>query len=125
MRLTLLEGSYAVARSGPASPVPSGILEGPGFRTVARTEDELSVIAPESEIGDMDKVDGGWVCFKVNGPFDFDEVGVTATLSRPLAEAGVALLMIATYDTDYVLVKKDNALAAEAAWGRQGHTIAR
>ena len=121
MRLTRLPETYAVARSGPATPVPDRILDGPGFRTVSRTADELSVVAPEAEIAGMDKVDGGWTCFKLHGPFAFDEVGIVAGLSRPLAEAGVGIFVISTFDTDYILVKDPDAAAA--LWREEGHTI--
>ncbi len=124
MHLTRLPGLYAVARSGPASPVPSGVLEGAGFRTVARTEDELSIVAPEDDIRGMDKIEPGWTAFKVQGPFAFDETGIVADLSRILAEREIGIFVISTYDTDYILVKQADADAAGGAWQQAGHTVA-
>lgn len=121
MRLTQLPETYAVARAGATATVPAGILDGPGFRTVSRTADELSVVVPEAEITGMDTVDGGWTCFKLHGPFAFDEVGIVAGLSRPLAEADIGIFVISTFDTDYILVKDPDAAAA--LWRGEGHDI--
>ena len=126
MKLTQLHGDYAVARSGPATPVPEGFLSGAGFLTVSRTEDELSLVGPTAAIAgtNMDKVEAGWTAFKVQGPFAFDETGIVAALSRALAEAEIGIFVISTFDTDYVLVKQENADAAAAVWRQDGHEVA-
>ena len=124
MKLTQLHGDYAVARSGPATPVPSGFLDGSGFLTVSRTEDELSLVGPTAAITGMDTVESGWTAFKVQGPFAFDETGIVAALSRALAEAEIGIFVISTFDTDYVLVKQENADAAAAVWRQDGHEVA-
>ena len=123
MKLTQLHGDYAVARSGPATPVPSGFLDGSGFLTVSRTEDELSLVGPTAAITGMDTVESGWTAFKVQGPFAFDETGIVAALSRALAEAEIGIFVISTFDTDYILVKQENASAAAAVWKADGHTV--
>jgi hypothetical protein len=46
----------------------------------------------------------GWRCLRLKGPFALDETGVLAPLATALAAAGVSLLPIATFDTDYLLV---------------------
>ena len=127
MKLTQLHGEYAVARSGPATPVPEGFLSGAGFLTVSRTEDELSLVGPAEAIAGldtkMDKFEAGWTAFKVQGPFAFDEVGIVAALSRVLAEATIGIFVISTFDTDYILVKQENADAAATAWKPDGHEV--
>jgi hypothetical protein len=53
----------------------------------------------------------------------FSVVGVLASLTTPLAEAGISVYAISTFDTDYLLVKeKDRAAAVEALRGR-GHSV--
>ena len=71
----------------------------------------------------MDTVDGGWTCFKLHGPFAFDEIGIVSGLSRALADREIGIFVISTYDTDYILVKQDNAAAAMVAWQDLGHQI--
>ena len=124
MKLTQLPNEYAVARAGPATPVPPGFLSGAGFLTVSRTEDELSLVGPAATITGMDVVETGWAAFKVQGPFAFDEVGIVASLSSALAERQIGIFVISTFDTDYILVKQENAEAAKAAWREDGHEVA-
>lgn len=49
--------------------------------------------------------EGGWRIIKVIGPLDFALIGLMASISRALAEAGISIFALSTYDTDYVLVK--------------------
>ncbi len=127
MRLSRLSGTYAVARAATATPVPEGMLSGPGFRTISRTDDELSVVAPiEAFDGQRDifqKIDADWTCFKLHGPFAFDELGVVAGLADPLLKAEIGIFVVSTFDTDYILVKQDDADAAAEAWRQDGHTV--
>lgn len=39
-------------------------------------------------------------------PLDFELVGIMSTAATPLAEAGISIFVLSTYNTDYVLVKK-------------------
>ncbi len=78
MKLTKLANEYAVARAQPEATVPEGFLSGPGFRTVSRTGDELSLVGPADAIAGMDRVETGWTAIKVHGPFAFDDAGIKA-----------------------------------------------
>ena len=81
------------------------------------------MVAPEDDVTGMDKIDGGWACFKLHGPFAFDEVGIVAGLSKTLAEREIGIFVVSTFDTDYVLVKQEDAADAAAAWRETGHEI--
>ena len=54
--------------------------------------------------------------FRVAGPIPFDEIGVIAGLSAPLAAARVPVFVLSTHDTDLVLVPEGELEAARAAW---------
>ena len=123
MRLTRLPDDYAVARLGPAASVPPGFLDGAGFRTVSRTDDELSLVGPSASMPDADTVETGWTAFKLHGPFAFTETGIVAGLAAALAEAELGIFVISTFDTDYILVKTGDAQQATEAWRAQGHTV--
>ena len=47
--------------------------------------------------------------------------GVLASFIQPLAEAGIPIFAISTFDTDYVLVKRDTLPAALQVLGNAGH----
>ncbi len=121
MTLELLADRFAVCRLAPQAAIPSN-LEGGSFFSVTRTESELSVVCPESQ-GLPGEIEGGWRCLGVEGPLDFAPVGVLAGLSQPLADAGISLFVISTYDTDYLLVKEDQLDAAIAALRTAGHKV--
>jgi hypothetical protein len=50
-------------------------------------------------------------------------IGVLASVATPLAESEVSVLAIATYDTDYVLVRESQLDLAKEALRERGHEI--
>ena len=65
----------------------------------------------------------GWRCFKVAGPLAFDVVGVAASLAQPLAEADIPIILVGSYDTDYLLVSSEHFDAAVSALTKAGHSV--
>ena len=92
------------------------------FVNVTFTPDELAIICPAEAVPGGVRAERDWRVLKLVGPFPFTAVGVLASLATPLAEAGISLLSIATYDTDYFLVKSDVFDAAVAVLVAAGHT---
>ncbi|MBI5715962.1 MAG: ACT domain-containing protein, partial [Chloroflexi bacterium] len=92
--------------------------------TVTRTTDELSITCPEADVPrDVAKCERGWRAFKLHGPFDFGLTGILASVLNPLAEAGVGIFALSTFDTDYVLVKEENVEKAIEALRKFGHIV--
>lgn len=121
VRLQLLPDVLAVCRLAPeAQPPPRP--PGAAFYSVTWTADELSVICPEAS-ATADQVQRGWRALVVDGPMAFDVVGVAAALTAPLAAAGIPLLLVATYDTDYLLVAGEHLDPAIAALRADGHEV--
>jgi hypothetical protein len=50
-------------------------------------------------------------------------VGVMASLVNPLANAGISVFAVSTFDTDYLLVKEHDFEKALAALRAAGHRI--
>ncbi|MGI6083513.1 MAG: ACT domain-containing protein [Limnochordia bacterium] len=103
LRMTVLDGVYAVCRLDPRSGMPSWATG--SFRSITQTGDELSVVCPQECVPSGVLHEGGWRIIKVIGPLDFALIGLMASISRALAEAGISIFALSTYDTDYVLVK--------------------
>ncbi len=122
LRLDPLEGSFAVCRLAPDAPLPAWAASGP-FVSITRTADELSVVCREDVIPDGVRCERGWRCLRVAGTLDFSLVGVLASLLGPLAEAGISVFVVSTFDTDYVLVKATNFEQAVGVLRRAGHTV--
>ena len=89
MRLTLLPGSYAIARLEPGAAVPGWAAAGELW-SVTRTAHELSIVCEESQL---------------------------------TGDAGVSIFALSTYDTDHILVRREDLDKALAALRRAGHTL--
>ncbi|AUN30866.1 ACT domain-containing protein [Niveispirillum cyanobacteriorum] len=121
--LTLLPDHLAVCRLAPDAPLPAWAA-GPGFVSITRTDEELSIVVCQGRVpGDVAAV-GPWRALKVQGPLDFALTGILAALTAPLADAGISLFAIATYDTDYILVRAETLEAAITALTAAGHRVA-
>ena len=121
--LTLLPALLAVCRLPPDAPLPAWAT-GRGFISITRTDEELSIVVHQDRVpGDTTAV-GPWRALKVQGPLDFALTGILAALTAPLAEVGISLFAIATYDTDYILVREERLQAAINALRAAGHLVA-
>ena len=60
---------------------------------------------------------------KVGGPLSFGLTGVLLSIAQPLAQAGVPIFAVSTYDRDYVLVKESTLAAALAALSKAGYGL--
>ena len=112
----------AICRLSPDEPAPECPAHA-HFWSVTRTDEELSIVLPEDTVPDHWEADTGWRCLKVLGPLDLSLTGILASLAAPLAEVGVSIFAVSTYDTDYVLVKEGDLEKAERALSAAGHTV--
>jgi hypothetical protein len=119
-RFRALPGRYAVCRLRPDAAVPAWASG--SFVNITLTDDELAIICPAEQVPLDVRAERDWRVLKLVGPFPFTAVGVLASLATPLARAGISLLSIATYDTDYFLVKHDVFDDAVAVLVAAGHT---
>ena len=125
LSLDVLPLRLAICRLPEAAPIPEWATAGPFF-SISRAADVLSVVVPESLVPDgLEGVDrqGGWKALQVAGPLDFALTGILASLTAPLANAGVPIFAISTYDTDYILVQESQLAAAIDALRARGHRI--
>jgi hypothetical protein len=120
--LSLLPGHWAVCRLHPESAVPAW-AEGGTFFSATRTRDELSLVCEEAAVPEGVKAEKGWAALKVHGPIPFGTTGVLSSLTAPIAEAGISLFALSTFDTDYILVKADSLSVAVAALRKAGFEI--
>lgn len=93
------------------------------FFAVTRTRDELSIVVPQAQAPSDARQERDFRALKVAGPLDFSAVGVLASLTGPLAQAGISLFALSTFDTDYVLVRERDLPRALAALRAAGHTV--
>lgn len=78
------------------------------FLNIHSTEDELSVVCESHLVCGGIESNNGWKAFMLEGPLDFSLVGILSSLIAPLATAGISVFVISSFQTDYILVKKEN-----------------
>lgn len=124
LTLSLEPDAYAIARLDPDLSIPSWARESPIY-SITRTREELSVLCLESLVPGFERAERGWRLFRLDGVFPFSVTGVLSSVLEPLAQVGVSILAIGTFDTDYVLVPDLKLETAVAALTQAGHTINR
>ena len=122
LTLTLLEQTFTLHRLEPDAEIPALALHSPFF-AIMRTDDETSLVLPDSVEIESDKSDTGWACFQVEGPLEFSLVGILAGIASVLAEAQVSIFALSTFDTDYILVKREQVQAAKEALRAAGYNV--
>ena len=122
LRLRALPGRLAVARLPGTAALP-GWAEGPGLVSITRREGELSIVCAEARVPPEVRAERGWRGLEVEGPIDFEALGVMHGLTGPLAAAGVSVLAISTFDTDVLVVREETLGRAVEALRTAGYTV--
>ena len=91
------------------------------FFFIGKTDEEISLVCrtEDTPTGTIAREDG-WKGFRIGGTLDFSLIGILSKLSGVLAEHKIGVFAVSTYNTDYILVKKeyfDRALKALASAG--------
>lgn len=101
------------------------------FYTISRSPDELSIVCEERLVvrnidhyglGNIARIDGNWRILRL-GVLDLSLVGIAARFSGILAEAGVNINIISTFDTDYVMIKQGKLAKALTALREAGYVV--
>jgi len=122
LTLSLLPDRYAICTLDAKTATPEWSSIGQ-FVSVSRTPDEVSIVCPEANVPSGTNSEPGWRILKCEGPLDFSLPGIIASIAEPLADAGIAIFPIATYHTDYVLIKDPQLETAISALTTYGHAV--
>ena len=115
IRLRKLEVTLAVCRCAPSATVEPWMRRGL-FWSITRTPAEMSIVCPMDDVPAGVRHEGPFAVFDVAGPLDFSLTGIVSRISAPLAAEGVPIFVIATFDTDCVLVPVAREFDARRAW---------
>ena len=109
MKLRMLEYDLTVCKVASAADLS---LKG-DFFLIGKTDEEVSLVCQTKDVPrNTVERDDGWKGFRIQGILDFSLTGILAKLSAVLAEQGIGIFAVSTYNTDYILVKKENAARA-------------
>ena len=94
------------------------------FYFIGRTDEEISLVCKTEDTPEnTTERDDGWKAFRIEGTLDFSLIGILSKISSILADSGVGIFAVSTYNTDYILVKKENFEKALAALESNGYEI--
>ena len=122
MNFILLPNTFAIVRMAATESTPRWAKGGP-LVSITRTESELSIVCREALVPAGTHADRGWQSLRVEGAMPLTMVGVAAEFTKILAKAGISVFIIATFDTDYILIKGDRVTAAIDALRSAGHNV--
>jgi len=123
LTLEVLADELAVCRLPVDAAVPNWAWAGE-LTSITSSDDELSLVCAADAVPEDVVHTAGWRALKVRGPLDFSLVGILAGISSALADSGVSIFAISTYDTDFVLVQANRLEAALAALEDAGYRVA-
>jgi hypothetical protein len=122
LTLSVLPKTFVICKLPADATVPAWATQGKLF-SITRTSDELSVVAETGTVPENLRGDMVWRALKAHGPLAFAEIGVLVSLVAPLAESGISVFALSTFDTDYLFTGETHLQAAVAALRKAGHII--
>ncbi len=122
LELELVPGRFALCRLAPQAAVPAW-AEGGLFSSVTRTGEELSIVCPLAHVPAGVRREGPYVLIRVAGSLVLTLTGILASLAVPLAEAGIPIFALSTFDTDYLLLEEGDLDRALLALREEGHRL--
>lgn len=91
---------------------------------IGKTNEEKSLVCITSEVPENTiQRDDGWKAFRIQGVLDFSLIGILAKVATVLADNGISIFAVSTYNTDYVLIKKENYQKALEVLQTAGYKI--
>ncbi len=76
---------------------------------IGKTDEENSLVCITDDVPvNTTERDDGWKAFRIQGILDFSLVGILSEISTLLAENEIGIFAVSTYNTDYILTKKEN-----------------
>ena len=94
------------------------------FYFIGKTDEELSLVCKtEDTPANTTDRDDGWKGFRIEGVLDFSLIGILSKISGILADNKIGIFAVSTYNTDYILVKKENFEKALRVLGEAGYEI--
>lgn len=79
------------------------------YSFIGKTDEEKSLVCITDEVpANVIQRDDGWKAFRIQGVLNFSLIGILAKIAAALADNGISIFAVSTYNTDYVLMKKEN-----------------
>ena len=97
---------------------------GAGFYFIGKTDEELSLVCRTEDTPSRTlQREDGWKGFRIQGILDFSLIGILSALSGILARHGIGIFAVSTFNTDYILVKREQFEYALEVLSAEGYTV--
>ena len=94
------------------------------YSFIGKTDEEKSLVCITDEVpANVIQRDDGWKAFRIQGVLDFSLIGILAKIAAALADNGISIFAVSTYNTDYVLMKRENYQKALVVLKALGYMI--
>lgn len=94
------------------------------YSFIGKTDEEKSLVCITGDVpSNVIERDDGWKDFRIQGVLDFSLIGILSKIAEILAENSISIFAISTYNTDYVLIKKENYQKALDILEHSGYAI--
>ncbi len=91
---------------------------------VGKTDEEKSLVCVTDKVPpNVIRRDDGWKAFRIQGILDFSLIGILSEISELLAKNEIGIFAISTFNTDYILTKKENYQKALDILDNAGYTV--
>ena len=91
---------------------------------IGKTDEERSVVCLTQDVpSNTIARDDGWKAFRIQGELDFSLIGILSKISGILADNGIGIFAVSTYNTDYVMTKEEHFDRALQALSQAGYTV--
>ena len=124
LTLKILPDELSVCRLA-ADADPPMVEPAGNFFSMTRTADEWSMVVSSAHVQPDWEAEPGWRCLELVGTFDFSLTGIMSALAGPLATAGISIFPMATWSTDFLLVRDGDLDEASLVLQRAGHHVTR
>ena len=105
MEIKILDYDFSICKIEDYSGVP---LESE-FCFLGKTDEECSLVCPTKDVPEnFLECDKDWKAFRIQGVLDFSLIGVLSRIASLMAENGIGIFAVSTYNTDYILTKGEN-----------------
>lgn len=79
------------------------------YSFIGKTDEEKSLVCITSEIpSNVIQRDDGWKALRIQGVLEFSLIGILSKIAAILADNNISIFVVSTYNTDYLLIKKEN-----------------
>lgn len=120
MKIERIDGGFSVCKAASLSDID--LFR--DFCFIGKTDEELSLVCRTEDVpADTLEREDGWGAFRIQGVLDFSLIGILAKISGILAEKGIGIFVVSTYNTDYVLVKAGDFEKALRTLEQAGYEI--